>query len=95
MGSPTSQGLTEEVSAKAQTADKTVMVNQHGRKNQKAELGHQRLDQLLPHRKNETEYDAYRWTSAYKNADRHLETVENKTEEILEPKETRCTGMDG
>ena len=40
-------------------------------------LGHQRLDQLHPNRKNEMEHDAHRRTSAYKNANRHLETVEN------------------
>lgn len=59
------------------------MVCGYGHENQEIELGHPRMDKLLQNRKDEEEPYDNRRTSKNKDANRHLETVEEIPKEIL------------
>ena len=95
MGSKTAQRVYPKFREKVETSDKPLMVNQHGRENSKTELGNPWMDKLLLNRKNEKSAYPNRRTFTDKDANRYLETVEDKPEKILGTKKTGSTGMDG
>ena len=80
MESTTAQGIARKIQTKAETVDKSQLVDRHEHTYRKAQSGHTRMDKLLQGRQhaNCAEQNRRAIEDAHENC--YLETVENKRE---------------